>query len=316
MQKTILLLLFILMMNPNNAFAKAGLLSFGGEEIIEVVALPNDERFQTPEGQHVDIGYIYKSVAILFVPIFNYDGRLVGITGQEGTYLDLTPEQIVGIASEAGVKLPEAPYLGVWHRFGGKIILVIAALYFGFTIRKKMKTKASYLSALPTGRERLRDILINSQEFTELDPDTLIIEGKPEVEGLDFIGVRNYLNSFISVSIFNMSKISIAQIQSNNDDYFERLLPLRKLVSSKARSSIHYLYFTFDASPSEDDIALLKSLKKRKIRNAANAIPGIIDFEKSEINSAFGAIPSKKILENCFIQAEKEEALLNEEVKI
>lgn len=316
MNKAIIFILFILTINPSDAHAKAGLLSFGGEEIIEVINLPNDERFQTPEGHYVDVGYIYKSVAILFIPIWNYDGRLVGITGQENTYLNLTPEQITGIISEAGTKLPEKPYLDFWHRIGGKIVFLIIVLFFGFNIRKKMKKKASFLSSLPTSRERLKDILVNSQEFTELEPTVLNIEGKSEVEGVDFIGVRNYLNSFISVSIFDMNKVSVEQVQANNDDFFERLLPLRKAVSSKARSSIHYIYFTFDKSPSNDDIALLKGLKKRKIRSGTNAIPGIIDFDKKEVNTAVGAIPSKKILENCFIQAEIEEELLTEEAKI
>lgn len=316
MNKAIVFILFILMINPSYAHAKAGLLSFGGENIIEVINLPDDERFQTPEGHYVDVGYIYKSVAVLFIPIWNYDGRLVGITGQKNTYLDLTPEQIISVISEAGKKLPEKPYLDFWHRIGGKIIFLLAVLFFGFKIRNKMKKKSSFFSSMPTSRERLKDILVNSQEFTELEPTILNIEDKKDIEGLDFIGVRNYLSSFISVSIFDMNKVSVEQAQANNDDFFERLLPLRKAVSSKAQSSIHYIYFTFDKSPSNDDIALLKSLKKRKIRSGTNAIPGIIDFDKKEVNTAVGAIPSKKILENCFIQAETEAELLTKEAKI
>ena len=239
MKITIVFIAFMLLMAPSYTQAKAGLLSFGGEEIIEVINLPNDERFQTPEGQYVDIGYIYKSVAVLFIPLWNYDGRLVGVVGQDGSYLNLTSEQITGVILEAGSTLPEEPYLDLWHRVGGKIVLLIAVLFFGFNIRKKMKKKASFLSALPTGRDRLKDILLNSQEFTELDPSVLPMEGQIEVEGLYFIGVRNYLNSFISVSVFDMNKVTIAQVQSNNDEFFEQLLPLRKAVSSKARSAIH-----------------------------------------------------------------------------
>eukprot|EP00487_Bulimina_marginata_P004188 TRINITY_DN20108_c0_g1_i1.p1 TRINITY_DN20108_c0_g1~~TRINITY_DN20108_c0_g1_i1.p1 ORF type:complete len:124 (-),score=10.94 TRINITY_DN20108_c0_g1_i1:158-529(-) len=121
-----------------------------------------------------------------------------------------------------------------------------------------MKEKASFLSSMPTSRERLKDILINSQEFTELEPTVLNIEGKTKLEGLEFIGVRHYLNSFISVSIFDMNKTSIEEVKANNDELFERLLPLRKAVASNARSSIHYIYFAFDKSPSNDDIVLVK----------------------------------------------------------
>ena len=87
-------ILLILIFSSNYVHAKAGFLSFGGEEIIEGIDLPNDERFQTPEGEYVNIGYIYKSVAILYIPIWNYDGRLVGTTGQTDTYLNLPQEQI------------------------------------------------------------------------------------------------------------------------------------------------------------------------------------------------------------------------------
>ncbi len=313
MKKAIMFIFFIISINP--LYVQAGLLSYDGEEIIEVMSLPNDSRFQTPDGKYVDIGYIYKSVTILFVPIWNYDGRLIGITGDKDTYLDLTHEQILGLSSEAGRKLPKKPYLDFWHRFGGKFVFLLVIIFFVLNIKNKMKKKSLYLSSLPTARERLKDILTNSQEFSELDPITVNVEGKPKVEGLDFIVVKNFLTSFISVSVFDMKEVSVAQVSSNNDDYFERLLPLKKQVSPKAMNSLHYLYFIFDTSPSDEEISLLKSLKKRKIINSTNMIPCIIDCEKQEVILAVGATPSKKILENCFLKSEKKGELLEEAVK-
>jgi hypothetical protein len=308
-------ILLILIFSSNYVHAKAGFLSFGGEEIIEAIDLPNDERFQTPEGEYVNIGYIYKSVAILYIPIWNYDGRLVGTTGQTDTYLNLPQEQIEIMIIESGKEFPQMPLLDFWHRIGGKTLFLIALGFISFNIRKKMKKKSSFLSPLPTARERLKDILINSQEFTELEPGVLNIEDKDAVLGLEFIAVKNYFNSFISVSLVDMNKVTIEQVQANNDDLFERLLPLKKAVSSSAQASLHYVYFTFDKSPSNDDIAVLKSLKKRKIRSSTNVIPAIIDFEKMKVDTALGAMPSKTILENCFIQAQGEELHI-EKVKI
>lgn len=302
MKKLIIFLLFVLMINSN--YAQAGLLSYDGEEIIEVVNLPNEEWLKTPEGEYVDIGYIYKSVEILFVPIWNYDGRLVGITGQEGTYLELTSDQITEIILKVGIELPEPPYLDLWHRIGGKVVFLMAILFFAFNTRNKMKKKSSFLSSLPTGRERLKDILINSQEFIELESTILNVEGKAKVEGLDFIAVKLYLRTFISISVFDMNKISVEQVQSNNDDFFERLLSLKKELSLKSSFTMHYIYFTFDKSPTNDEIATLKSLKNRSFIKATNALPVIIDFEKMEVNIAMGSTPPKNILENCFIQAD------------
>lgn len=308
-------ILIISIFSSSFAHAKAGFLSFGGEQIIEVIDLPNDERFQTPEGEYVNIGYIYKSVAVLFIPIWNYDGRLVGTTGQEDTYLNLPQDQISIMLIESENEFPQMPLLDFWHRIGGKMIFLIAIGFIGFNIRKKMKKKASFLSPLPTARERLKDILINSQEFTELEPSVLNIEEKDDVPGLEFIAVKNYFNSFVSVSLIDMNKVTIEQVKANNDDLFERLLPLKKAVSSSAQASLHYIYFTFDKSPSNDDITVLKSLKKKKIRSSTNVIPAIIDFETMKVDTALGAMPSKKILENCFIQAQVEELHI-EKVKI
>ncbi len=163
MKKVIMFLFFIISINP--LYAQAGLISYDGEEIIGVMSLPQDSRFQTPDGKHVDIGYIYKSVTILFVPIWNYDGRLVGITGEKNTYLDLTHEQILSISSEAGRKLPKKPYIDFWQRIGGKIVFSLVIILFVINLRIKMRKKSLYLSELPTERERLKDILLNSQEF-------------------------------------------------------------------------------------------------------------------------------------------------------
>jgi hypothetical protein len=327
----------MLMVNSNSVHA-AGLLSFGGEQVVEVIDLPNDERFQMATGENVDIGYIYKSVEVIFIPVWNYDGYLVGKVGDKGEYINIPFDDLNAIIIDSGHEFPEGPYLDFWHRIGGKIVFLMVLLFWGFKLVKKYQKKQksnAYISALSTGRERLQDILINGQQLAELEPSILegekgldveadtevepVTEAKSstQVEGLDFLGFRDYWGSLVTVSILNMNKVSVEQVESNNDELFERLLTLKKSVSSKAGSTIHYVYYTFDKSPSDEDVKRLKSLKKRKISNATNLIPCIIDFEKKTVNLAqpFGALPSTKTLGNSFIQADKTQELPDEDKK-
>ncbi|GHB57945.1 hypothetical protein GCM10008107_03580 [Psychrosphaera saromensis] len=336
MKKIILFTLLMLMVNSNSVYA-AGLLSFGGEQVVEVINLPNDERYQLATGESVDIGYIYKSVEVIFIPIWNYDGYLVGKVGDKGEYINIPFDDLNSIIIESGHEFPEGPYLDFWHRIGGKIVFLLIFFFWGFKLVKKYQKKQksnAYISALPTGRERLQDILINGQQFNvqqlaELEPSILeaekgldveadtevdpVTEAKSstQVEGLEFLGFRDYWGSLVTVSILNMNKVSVEQVELNNDELFERLLAVAKSIPSKALSTVHYVYYTFDKSPSDEDIKRLKSLKKRKIKSGTNQIPCIIDFENKTVNLAqpFGALPSTKTLGNSFIRADKTQGL-------
>ncbi|MBB1383224.1 hypothetical protein H5071_15070, partial [Shewanella sp. SR41-2] len=57
-------------------------------------------------------------------------------------------------------------------------------------VRRNMQKKASYFSSLPTGRERLKDILVNSNEFVELAVSVLEQDDKFKVQGLEFIAAK------------------------------------------------------------------------------------------------------------------------------
>ncbi|TXR54642.1 hypothetical protein [Reinekea thalattae] len=303
MKKSILALLFMLAMSPS--YAHAILFSYGGEDIVKVLELPDDERFQAANGDYVDIGYLYKSVSILFVPVFNYDGRLVGMLQDEGSYIDIPNEDIKLIVYAAGETLPEKPYLSFWNRLGGKLLFIAVIGFLIYSAAMKRKKQISYFSALPTVRERLKDIVVNSQGFAEIDPLVLNQEDEPEQSGLAFVAVKKYVNTFLSVSVFDMNKITVAQAKDNSAAYFEKLIPLKKSALSGTKAAIHYMYFIFDASPSADDIAVLKSLKMKKILKASSSVPVIIDCEKMQVHAPAGAIPSKKAIQNCFEKAEQ-----------
>lgn len=325
MNKTILFIFLILItISSAPASASGGLISYGGEGIIQVIDLPDTEEFQTQDGQYVDIGYIYKSVEIFFIPVWNYDGRLVGMVEQSDEYIYLSSAQMSEILASSNNEYPVGPYLSIEQRFGGKLVLlIIIFLLISKLIKssKKKKLSNAFVSTLPTGIERLKDILINGQQFEELELDALdlSVEAEGDVEseaeknkfnikGLDFFAARHYALSLISTSVIDMNKTSLEQIKATNDEFFERLLTLKKALSSTANNVTNYVYLTFDKSPSDDDIELIKALKKRKLTSGTHLVPVIVDFEKQEVSllPSLGALPSKKVLENCFIQAEVE----------
>lgn len=112
-----------------------GLLSYGGEEIIKVANFPDTEEFYHPNYGYMDAGYIYKQVSILYVPVWNYDGRWAGFVGDDGEYLELTKEELDEMAEQANVKLPNVPTLPFWEAIGGKLVFsLILLLYVGWKI--------------------------------------------------------------------------------------------------------------------------------------------------------------------------------------
>lgn len=322
MKKLITPIFALLLLFPCHVFAGAGFFSYGGESIVQLADLPDTEEYQTPDGEYADIGYIYKSVSVFYVPIWNYDGRLVMMLSGQDSYIDIGADQIEMFALQAGVTLPPAPYLDFWQRIGGKLTFIVGVILFGLKLRNKSLKQGAYLSPLPTASERLQDILITGQEFTELDIYALkdkkgqayisgLDENKDEsgqspIPGLDFVAAKTYLTSFITVSIFDMAKLSVTDAEAVVDNYFPQAVTLKKATSSKASSAIHYMYFVFTESPSADEVKLLLKLKKKKIMKGANGVPAVIDLEKEQVHLPAGAHPNKKVVEKCFIQQEIE----------
>jgi len=321
MKKIITPIFALLLLFPCHAFAGAGFFSYGGESIIQLAELPDTEEYQTPYGEYADIGYIYKSVAVFFVPIWNYDGRLVMMFSGQDSYIDIGSDQVEIFAQQAGIILPSAPYLDFWQRIGGKLTFVAGLVLFGLKLRNKSIKQGAYLSPLPTASERLQDILITGQAFTELDilsftetsekkeaeTDPVSDEkGQAHIPGLDFVAAKTYLTSFITISIFDMNKLSVAEAETVVNSYFPQVVTLKKATSSKASVAIHYMYFVFAESPSADEVKLLLKLKKKKIMKGASSVPAVIDLEKEDVHLPAGAHPNKKVIEKCFIQQETE----------
>ncbi|BDS09790.1 hypothetical protein [Aureispira anguillae] len=121
------ILIFVLsLFNYQTAAArKSAFFSFGGETIIKVQDFPDTELFQMENGSYVDAGCIYKQVSIFFIPVWNYDIRWCGYTGEDGNYVILSKEELDAIAQEASITLPATPTLSFWHSIGGKLLFVV-----------------------------------------------------------------------------------------------------------------------------------------------------------------------------------------------
>lgn len=308
MKKMLMISILALCISPTYAYAKSGLISFGGEEIIKLVELPDVEQYRTDLGEHVDIGYIYKSVSILFVPIWNYDGRLCGYINDEGSYLNLSEDQIKDLAASAGVALPEQSYLDSWQLYGGKLVFLLALIAGIIYFKRKLNNQSSYISAAETTIERLRGILIEGLGFVQITNNT---ENKSPSE-LYYSGHKNYLMSFISVAIVEADNLSSDEMKNIVDRYFEYIMPLRKTLFPKSANSLAYPVFFFNKSPDDKTRKALSAYKKKKITRKTNCLPVVIDAEKQIIYGPKGMYPPKKALNNCFIQASQPENTVSE----
>lgn len=123
----VLLVLAFSLLNSESAEArrKSGFFSFGGEVMSKVQDFPDTEAFQLEDDTYVDAGCIYKQVSILFIPVWNYDIRWCGYTGEGDSYLALTKEELDEMAKEANVTLAESPSLPFWSSIGGKLVFLV-----------------------------------------------------------------------------------------------------------------------------------------------------------------------------------------------
>ena len=74
---------------------------------------------------HVDVGYIWKQNKLLFLPIFNDNGRYVAYTGSETQYIEFKKGELDEWTAKADVTLPKEPSIPFWDAWGGKILLIV-----------------------------------------------------------------------------------------------------------------------------------------------------------------------------------------------
>jgi hypothetical protein len=137
---SVVLAVFLLASQPLPAEAARGLFQWGDEAIIKVADLPDTRDYQMEDGTYVDVGIIYKSVAILFCPVWNYDMRWAGYLGSDDTYLPMEEQELRDLAATAGVTLPETFELPLWDTIGGKLVIgggLLALILFQLYKRRR-----------------------------------------------------------------------------------------------------------------------------------------------------------------------------------
>lgn len=118
-----------------SAFAKGGFVLWSGdaEHFHKVADLPDTAQYKFND-DYIDLGVLYKSVEIFFVPIWQYDKQYVGlIPNDPDSYYEIPESEVRRIAKAEGLTLPDASdvKLSFWTAWGGKLIV---AAFFVFMI--------------------------------------------------------------------------------------------------------------------------------------------------------------------------------------
>jgi len=122
-----------------------GPLDYGGEKIIRVRELPDNESFSDEKGGFLDLCYIYKQIHILWViPVWNYDGRWCLNDGASESYYPIDKTEFDLAAQKEGQSLPIKATLPFWDAFGGKLTLLAAALLGILCIRLMNRRTATH----------------------------------------------------------------------------------------------------------------------------------------------------------------------------
>lgn len=116
------------------------------EKLATVIDLPNDDNFyHESEKGYINLGYYYKQVWIMWIPIWNYDGQYcLLVEGKKDYYISLTPEEVEGFKGyleENGIEVPSGDPTPFWDKIGGKLVwlLVIAFLIWSSSNKAKKK---------------------------------------------------------------------------------------------------------------------------------------------------------------------------------
>ncbi|MEP6789405.1 MAG: hypothetical protein ABJB40_13285 [Acidobacteriota bacterium] len=108
-----------------------------GDRIIKIADLPQTPDFEVDsrpqyaplsmpaQKTHIDIGYTWKQNSLLFLPIFNDNGRYVAYTGSEAQYIEFKKGELEEWTAKANVTLSTNPSIPFWDAWGGKILLIV-----------------------------------------------------------------------------------------------------------------------------------------------------------------------------------------------
>ncbi|MBW3518070.1 hypothetical protein [Flavobacterium sp. NKUCC04_CG] len=127
MNKKSLLTVSIALFAFSFASAKAKIpLCFPCETVETVQELPTDSEIQKLAGQKVNLSYIYDEYGLLWMSLWNTNGRYVLTDISNNTYFELD-DQTADILKEKhnfDVKTAEQP-MTFWKKIGGKLVFLI-----------------------------------------------------------------------------------------------------------------------------------------------------------------------------------------------
>ncbi len=116
--------------------------AWGDEKLHTVIDLPNDETtYDEDLGGYMNVGYFYKQLWVLWVPMWNWDGQYCILKeGDNDSYTPISAEELEYIKEAYNVDLPSNP-IPFWDKIGGKLIwlAVIALLIWGSAGKAKKK---------------------------------------------------------------------------------------------------------------------------------------------------------------------------------
>jgi hypothetical protein len=95
------------------------------QNVIKVATFPDHESIQHAFGKEFDAGWCYERITLLFVPVWNFEGRWCGYSSQSlAPGIEVGKVVLDSIASSQGVFLPSKPSLPPRETIGGKIALL------------------------------------------------------------------------------------------------------------------------------------------------------------------------------------------------
>lgn len=124
------------------AYAKRGAIIYSnGEEIENVLNLPNDYQIEAEDGNlyHADLGILHEQFSLFWIPLINYGTEEyvlytdTKVGNYDFTYTPLTSNDLAQL--QQVYNIPTKPELPFWDAWGGKILL--GAIIFLFFLYSK-----------------------------------------------------------------------------------------------------------------------------------------------------------------------------------
>lgn len=103
---------------------------FPCENIAVVKDLPENDDFKDDQGNALKLGYMYKEYGIVFIPVWNSEGKYVLTNESADSYLDLSETKLQSIKDAYKLDLSSGSPLSFWKKIGGKILTLFIIILF------------------------------------------------------------------------------------------------------------------------------------------------------------------------------------------